>query len=271
MPEETIGFLNIDKPSGPTSFQVCEAAGKILNQTTGHAGTLDPKVTGVLPIAVGKATKLLMFLPSDKEYVGVMHVNEEIDIKKLREIIKSKFIGKIKQIPPKKSAVKREERERNVYEFKLLEQDGHDVLFSVRCQAGTYIRKLVHDLGKEIGGAHMLELRRTKAGMFEEKDSITLFELSDAVKNNSLKLTPIEVLENFIPRIDIKPEFLEKIYNGSPLFSDFLDKKQTEKAKKLKEGQFISVFCENKLIEVAKTVSQENRIAVPARVIRRES
>ena len=262
---EFIGFLNIDKPSGPTSFQVCEAAGKILNQTTGHAGTLDPKVTGVLPIAVGKATKLLMFLPSDKEYVGVMHVNEDIDIKKLEKIIKSKFIGKIKQIPPKKSAVKREEREREVHEFKILEKEGNDVLFSVRCQAGTYIRKLVHDLGEEIGGAHMLELRRTKAGMFEEKDSITLFELSDSVKVDNLKLTPIEVLENFMPRIDIKPEFIEKMYNGSPLHPEFIQNKQ-----KLKEGQYAAVFCSGKLIEIVKVVLQDNVIASPVRVIRRD-
>jgi len=225
-------------------------------------------VTGVLPIAVGKATKLLMFLPSDKEYVGVMHINEEIELKKLREIIKSKFIGKIKQIPPKKSAVKREEREREIYDFKILEKEGKHVLFSVHCEAGTYIRKLVHDLGKEIGGAHMLELRRTKAGMFSEKDSMTLLELADAMKNNSLKLAPVEILGNLMPRIDINKEYLEKIYNGSPLFSDFLDKKQTERAKKLKEGQFIAVFCENKFIEVAKTVRQENRIAVPIRVIK---
>ena len=225
-------------------------------------------MTGVLPIAVGKATKLLMFLPSDKEYVGVMHINEEIELKKLREIIKSKFIGKIKQIPPKKSAVKREEREREIYDFKILEKEGKHVLFSVHCEAGTYIRKLVHDLGKEIGGAHMLELRRTKAGMFSEKDSMTLLELADAMKNNSLKLAPVEILGNLMPRIDINKEYLEKIYNGSPLFSDFLDKKQTERAKKLKEGQFIAVFCENKFIEVAKTVRQENRIAVPIRVIK---
>ena len=135
------GFFNIDKPRGPTSHDVCMIIRKILNvEKVGHSGTLDPQVTGVLPIAIGKATRLLRYLEHDKEYVGVMHLHEDFPEEKLREAIK-KFVGKITQLPPKRSAVKRAEREREIYSFEILEKQGKEVLFRVHCQAGTYIRK----------------------------------------------------------------------------------------------------------------------------------
>lgn len=110
-----------------------------------------------------------------------MHLHKDVEEKNLRETIK-KFIGKIQQLPPLKSAVKRVERTREIYEFEILEIEDHDVLFRVKCQAGTYIRKLCSDLGKALGiGAHMAELRRTKAGPFTEKDNlIALTDLKDA-------------------------------------------------------------------------------------------
>jgi H/ACA ribonucleoprotein complex subunit 4 len=172
----------IDKPKGPTSHQVSAYVQEILElNKSGHGGTLDPKVTGLLPVAIGKATRIVQALQNaGKEYVCLMHVHQLIPEDKIRTVCDS-FIGTITQLPPVKSAVKRQLRERNVYYLEILEIDGQDVLFVVGTQAGTYIRKLCHDLGVKLGvGAHMAELRRSKAGPFREDSLSTLQELSDA-------------------------------------------------------------------------------------------
>ena len=165
------GIINIDKSSGPTSFNISDFVKKKLNlRKTSHFGTLDPKVTGVLPIALNRACKLTgFFLGEDKEYIGIMRMHEEISLEKIKEKIKEKFLGKIIQMPPVKSRVKRVEREREIISFEILEKDGKDFLFKTEVQGGTYIRKLIDDLGKELDvGAHMLELRRIRAGIFGE-------------------------------------------------------------------------------------------------------
>ena len=117
-------FINIDKPSGPTSFDTVDVIKKIIPVSkTSHSGTLDPKVTGVLVVGIGRAARLLRFLPSDKEYVGVMWLHDDFPEDKIREAVKN-FIGKITQLPPKRCAVKRQEREREIYSFDILEQEG---------------------------------------------------------------------------------------------------------------------------------------------------
>ncbi|MBI2650534.1 RNA-guided pseudouridylation complex pseudouridine synthase subunit Cbf5 [Candidatus Woesearchaeota archaeon] len=177
------GIVNIDKPKGPTSHQVSDYVQKILNiSKSGHSGTLDPAVTGVLPVALGRATRIVQgLLTAGKEYVAIMHLHKNVEEEKLRETIKKHFTGKIQQLPPLKSSVKRQLRERTVYYFAILEFDEKDVLFKVGTEAGTYIRKLIHDMGKKLGtGAHMAELRRTKAGPFDESTLFTLQELTDA-------------------------------------------------------------------------------------------
>lgn len=175
------GVVNIDKPAGPTSHEVSAFVQKILHiKKSGQSGTLDPGVTGVLPIALGRATRVVhTLLKAGKEYVGIMHLHKNISDDDLKKQIK-KFIGKIKQLPPVKSAVKRQWRWREVYYFEILERDGKEVLFRTGVQAGTYIRKLLNDIGKGIGGAHMAELRRTKAGPFDESTLVTLHDLTDA-------------------------------------------------------------------------------------------
>ncbi len=177
------GIVNLDKPKGPTSHQVADDVKKLLKiSKAGHSGTLDPLVTGVQPVALGKASRITQFLlTAPKEYVGIMHLHKDIPEITLKEAVK-KFIGKISQLPPLKSAVKRVMRTREIYHFEILEIKDRDVLFQVKCQAGTYIRKLCSDLGKELGcGAHMAELRRTQAGPFGEKDHlVSLLDLQDA-------------------------------------------------------------------------------------------
>lgn len=167
-------LINIDKPAGPTSYSVSEFIRRQLGiKKTSHMGTLDPKVTGVLPITLGRACKLAgYFIKHDKSYVGILHTHKEQNIDELQKLIDKNFTGKIRQTPPHRSAVKREERERTVYIWKLLEnsEDGKDFLFECKVEGGTYIRKLCSDLGEIIGGAHMGELRRISAGIFSEVD-----------------------------------------------------------------------------------------------------
>ena len=113
-----------------------------------------------------------------------MRIHKELDVEKIKQEME-KFTGKIKQLPPIKSRVARKVREREVFSFKLLEKQGQDVLFETEVEAGTYIRKLIDDLGKNIGGAHMSELRRIKAGIFNESDDnfVNLYEFERAIES----------------------------------------------------------------------------------------
>jgi len=223
------GVVNVHKSRGPTSHQVSDYVQKILNiNKSGHSGTLDPNVHGLLPVALGKATRIVQtLLNSGKEYVGIMHLHKEVDEKKLKETIKKYFTGKIKQIPPLKSAVRRLERTREIYYFDILEKDNQDALFIVGCQAGTYIRKLIHDLGKKLKiGAHMLELRRTKAGPFTEETLFTLQDLTDAYyyykeENNEKFLRkviqPIENAIAHLPKIWVFDTTVDTLCHGADL------------------------------------------------------
>lgn len=223
------GIINIDKPQGPTSHQVSDYVQKILGiNKAGHSGTLDPAVTGVLPIALGRATKIVqLMLLSGKEYVGIMHLHKNIERETLEETIKKNIIGKIRQIPPVKSSVRRIERTREIYYFEILEMQGRDVLFKVGCEAGTYIRKLCFDIGVLLSvGANMSELRRTKAGAFNEKSIVTLHELIDAFhyyknENNEKYLRkiiqPVENALKHIPKIWALGSAMNSLCHGSDL------------------------------------------------------
>ncbi len=176
------GIVVIDKPAGPTSHQVTSWVKRMLGaKKAGHSGTLDPGVTGVLPVVLNNSTKIIpALLKAGKEYVGVMHLHGDVGRKKLLETA-AKFEGEITQLPPAKSAVKREPRQRRVYYFEILEVVGREVLFKTGVEAGTYIRKLCHDMGVELGvGANMKQLRRVRAGPFTEATSVTMQELHEA-------------------------------------------------------------------------------------------
>ena len=252
-------ILNIDKPSGPTSFQVDDFVKKSLNlRKTSHFGTLDPKVTGVLPIALNRACKLSgFFMRKDKTYVGIMKMHKDIKLEILQKIIDENFTGKIKQIPPKRSKVKRQEREREIKKFELLEKQGKDILFLAEVEAGTYIRKLVHDLGLKIGGAHMIELRRIKAGIFLEENKefpfINLYEFEKAVseyKNGNdselrkLLIPAEEAIKKILPEVQVKEENLKHLLTGKPLMKQDLSNEE-----KLPDERF-AVFFDEKFIGV---------------------
>lgn len=222
-----LGVINLDKPSGPTSHQVVSWVKKVLEvKKTGHGGTLDPRVTGVLPTALNKGVKgLQTLLVGKKEYIGVMQLHHKIKEEKLRDVF-SEFIGQIYQLPPVRAAVKREIRIREIYYLDILEIDGKYVLFKVGCQAGTYIRTLVRDIGEVLGiGAHMQELRRTKSCCFTESHSFTLHDLKDAYvfwKENGDErireiVLPMESMFEHIPKIVIKDSTVDAICHGANL------------------------------------------------------
>ncbi|MEK6842036.1 MAG: RNA-guided pseudouridylation complex pseudouridine synthase subunit Cbf5 [Nanoarchaeota archaeon] len=265
------GIINIDKPSGPTSFDISDFVRKKLGlRKTSHFGTLDPMVTGVLPIALNRGCKLTgFFLGEDKEYVGIMRIHEDVSLKDVEKMIKEKFFGKITQMPPVKSRVKRQEREREIKSFKIIEKDGQNFLFQVECQGGTYIRKLVHDLGEALGtGAHMLELRRIRAGIFEEYDKIypivNLYDFESAVdeyqKGNEKLLKamiiPGEVVFKLFPVVEIKETSLKQILTGKPLMKSDLAPKSP-----IPKEELIAVFHKNRLIAIMKRVDDGDIIA----------
>jgi len=222
------GAVNVDKFKGPTSHQISDFVKKILKvKKCGHSGSLDPGVTGVLPIAIGDATRVVdSLLKAGKEYVCIMHLHKEVPVKEIKKVMK-KFKGKTKQRPPIKSAVKRVERYRQIYYIEILEIDGKDVLFTVGCEAGTYIRVLCHQIGQTLGvGAHMAELRRTKAGPFTEETLCTLQDLTDALwylehegneKFIRKCIQPIEHAVEHLPKIWIMDNAVEGLTHGVDL------------------------------------------------------
>lgn len=225
----SLGVINLDKPSGPTSHEVVSWVKKILNiPKAGHGGTLDPKVTGLLPVMLGDATKSVgSLMKAGKEYICLMRLHSIVK-KTAIERIASEFTGPIYQRPPVKSAIKRELRIRTIYYLDIMEIEGSSVLMRVGCESGTYIRKLCHDIGAALGtGAHMQELRRTRSGPFKEDDSlITLFDLKDAVvmcqesgKESELRrvIQPMEMGLVHLPRIIIRDNAVDAICHGASL------------------------------------------------------
>ncbi len=272
-------IIIIDKPAGMLSSQVTDFIKKQLGlNKAAHSGTLDPATTGVLPILLGRASRLHdYFIHQNKEYAGIAHLHQDIATEKIEKVIEKKFLGKIKQLPPKKSNVKRQEREREIKKFEILEKQEKDILFKVECEAGTYIRKLMHDLGKELGtGMHMTELRRTKASIFEEKDAVTLYDFVNAIKEYSqgkpeklqAMLQPVEIIAKIMPIIEIKQEALGKILHGSPVFREFI-----KDYHKFNKSDFVAILHNSKLLGIAQAevssseIEKSNLTAKPKMVL----
>ena len=221
------GIIIIDKVPGPTSHEVASWIKKLLElDKVGHGGTLDPKVTGVLPITLQNSTKIVQaLLNSGKEYICVMRTHKEESTKKVRESL-DLFKGEIFQRPPLRASVSRRLRTRYIYSIDFIEGDGKNWLFKVSCQSGTYIRKLCYDIGEILGaGAHMQELRRTRSGPFMENQATTMYDLVDAIdrKNNGddsyLKalINPVETGLSLVPKMWIRDTAVEAICNGAQL------------------------------------------------------
>jgi H/ACA ribonucleoprotein complex subunit 4 len=250
-------IINVDKPSRITSFQCVDKVKKILGgKKAGHFGTLDPMVTGVLPVAINRACKLSnYFMKKDKQYIGKMYLHSDIAEVELKKYMEA-FVGKIMQKPPVRSRVKRVLRERIVNKFRIIKKTGKVVEFESDVQAGTYIRKLISDLGERIGGAHMIELRRIRAGIFLEKDSHKIEEIEEAAKEYNLgkeeklraMMIPAEIIQRIITRSDVKDEIVKGLLNGKPLMKNDI-------YKKISNSELISVFNREKFIGIYKASS----------------
>jgi len=259
-------LINIDKPVGPTSYSISEFVKRQLSlKKTSHMGTLDPKVTGVLPITLGRACKLAdYFIKHDKSYVGILQTHKEQNIAELQKLIDDNFVGKIKQTPPHRSAVKREERERVVYSWKLLEssEDGRSFLFECKVEGGTYIRKICSDLGEMIDGAHMGELRRTEAGIFDEKTIVNLFDFKSAVDKykdgneedlRKMLISAEDAIKKVLPFVKVEKKAVKGLHIGRPLFRDSI----IGDIGNIKTDDRFAVFCGNQFIGIYRRTTEE--------------
>lgn len=250
--EALFGFLNVDKPKDMTSHDVISVLRKITKiKQIGHAGTLDPFATGVLPVSIGKATRLIEYLEDDKGYLAeitfgqttdtydvdgkvTFKCNTKVTLQDIALGLKS-FEGEISQMPPVYSAIKvngkklyeyaRKGQEvkiepRKVFIEKITLQDfdeeSQTALVLIKCSKGTYIRSIAHDLGQNLKvGAYLSKLTRTQGGKFLIKDSVKLGDLTsiEDVKNNLLK--PLDVLT--LPKLEITEEEHKKVLMGQTI------------------------------------------------------
>lgn len=244
------GYIPLDKPVGPTSHEVVSWVRKILSiEKAGHSGTLDPLVTGLLPIGLGEATKALtVLLLGPKEYYGVARLHNNVTKPPIMKIFKE-FTTEIFQKPPQKSAVRRQTRRRTIYALDIIEKREKLILFRVLCQAGTYVRKLIYDIGEVLGsGASLIELRRTRvSNISEENGLVRLHDLNDAIqewreKGNEEKIRklihPVEEMVSSLKRMVIRDSAISAICNGAQLAIPGLLKI----SKNIEEGDTIAIF-----------------------------
>jgi H/ACA ribonucleoprotein complex subunit 4 len=223
------GVINLDKPPGPSAHQVSAWIREMTGvEKAAHAGTLDPKVTGCLPVLLGAGPRLVpALLEGPKSYVAVLELHDTApsDL----ESIAAEFEGEIYQKPPKKSAVARRLRSRTIHDLDVLEVEDRQALLDIRCESGTYIRKLCHDLGLALGtGAHMGDLRRTGTDPFDDTDLVTMHDLADALAvwredgdDSWLRevVHPAEAALTHIPSVTIAPSAAEQVAEGAPVYA----------------------------------------------------
>jgi len=253
---EPAGVLNLNKPAGMTSHDVVEAVRKLLGvRRVGHTGTLDPQATGVLPVCVGRATKIAQYLTqADKEYVLTLRLGiatdtqdaagreisrvEEVRVSRAEvEAILPRFTGTIRQVPPLFSAkrvggerlyhlarrgqvVERTPVALTVHALELLGMEGPCVRLRVHCSKGTYARALCDDIGRALGvGGHLQDLVRTRSGRFALAEALTLDALAERVRAGRLDevLMPVgEALEH-LPAVRVAPEASRAVMHGAAL------------------------------------------------------
>jgi tRNA pseudouridine55 synthase len=239
------GFLNLDKPAGLTSHDcVARVRRSLRTKRVGHGGTLDPAATGVLPIAVGKATRLLQYLPGGKAYTATVRFGvrtatddlegEVLEVKSAAQLDLTKikatlpeFLGQIQQIPPAYSAI--QVQGKRLYELARAGQavevpvrtvevstielldwrpgEAAEVDLAIACGAGTYIRAIARDLGDRLGtGATLAQLRRTYSAGFDLEHSLTLETLEQQAQNGSVTLISVEAALQHLPRLTLEAE-----------------------------------------------------------------
>ncbi|MGB9724732.1 MAG: RNA-guided pseudouridylation complex pseudouridine synthase subunit Cbf5 [Nitrososphaeria archaeon] len=263
------GFIPLDKPRGPSSHEVVAWVRRMLQiEKAGHSGTLDPPVSGVLPIALGNATKALgLFLLGPKEYITVIRLHNDVQEKKILDVFKD-FTGTIYQRPPQRSSVKRVTRTKKIYQINLIEKLGRLLVVKVTCEAGTYIRKLVYDIGEVLGvGATMVELRRTKVfNIDEEQGLVRLHDLSAAIhklKNEGNEefirklVQPIENVLTPFKKVFIKDSAVDAVCHGAQVAIPGIVKLSSNIAK----GDLVIVLTlKGELVALGKALLSANEV-----------
>ena len=260
------GIVVLDKANGLSSNAALQEVKRLYEANkAGHAGSLDPLATGVLPVCLGEATKVSQFLlDSDKCYRARIKLGIRTDtgdsegsiiernegIRVSREAIEralTKFKGEVEQVPPMHSAIKmngvplyklarkgiaveREPRLVTLYQVCLVEFVNSELELEISCSKGTYIRTIADDLGQELGcGAHVIELRRTQAGVFTEKDSISAEELALEKENRGLDkidqfLIPMDRAIQDLPEVNLPSITASHVKNGQAVLVRHLPK-----------------------------------------------
>ena len=251
---QLFGFLNIYKPKGMTSFDVVARLRRVTKiKQIGHTGTLDPFAVGVLPICIGKSTRLIEYLDDDKEYLATVQFGKDTDTydldgtvtktydKKINQedliSILDDFRGEIEQLPPIYSAIKVngkklyeyarngeevEIKPRKVFISKLelesFDYENQEAKILVGCSKGTYIRSIAYDIGQKLGcGGYLTALERTKAGLFNKEYSIPLenfSEISDVMTN---LVNPLDVLS--LPKVELNDIEKERVNHGMAIYN----------------------------------------------------
>ena len=270
------GVINIHKEKGYTSHDVVAKLRGIVGQKKiGHTGTLDPDATGVLPVCLGKATKLCdMLTDKNKTYETVMLLGkvtdtqdisgtvlsegatDALDDESVKDVILS-FVGDYMQVPPMYSALKvngkklyelaregveieRKARPVSILDIQIKEINLPRVRMEVSCSKGTYIRTLCHDIGEKLGcGACMEELIRTRVSRFELKDSLTLAQVQELKEAGELEkiLVPIDEMFSDYEAITLKEEFMSFVYNGNTFMP-----KHVKQYIELVDGKMVRVY-----------------------------
>jgi len=263
------GLIILDKPPGPTSHETVAWTKRLLKiPKIGHSGTLDPQVSGVLPLGLGEATKALgVLLYGPKEYHALGRIHSLPSKEKLDEIIQM-FTCEIFQKPPQRSAVVRQTRTRTIYEWEILEQKERLLLTRILCESGTYIRKLYYDIGEILGpGATMIELRRTRVDQFHESDGlITLHELANAFslweeKRDESKLKkiikPIEYAFSEIKSVIVRDSAVDAMCHGAQLAIPGILKISPN----LKKGDIVGIYTQKgEIVALAESTMSEEEI-----------
>ena len=292
------GIFNIYKEKGFTSHDVVAIVRRTIHmKKVGHTGTLDPDAEGVLPVCVGKATKLSdVIMDGRKSYRAMLRLGittttedasgevletKEVDFNEDRicEVVAS-FIGRLEQVPPMYSAVKvngkklyelaregkeieRKSRTIEVYDIRIRQFLPPDrVEIDVDCSKGTYIRTLCSDLGKALGcGGHMAELLRTRTGVFSLENAIKLEELKALAEQEKVEealLTMEEALKDFSV-VKVSEKSAKFLYNGGKIQERFF----TEKPASYKEGDIVATYDhENNLVGLYEIKKEESNFFI---------
>ena len=264
------GLLLIDKPAGPTSHEVVAWVRRILGvDKAGHSGTLDPSVTGVLPTGLGDATKVLfILLMGTKEYHAIARLHDSVNENQLKAVL-DEFTAQIYQRPPQRSAVRRQTRMRTIYELEMLEKRGNLLILRIACEAGTYVRKLIYDIGEALGpGATMAELRRTRVSGFNESGRITnLHELTSAIaawkedkSEEKLRnaIMPVEEATKSLPSVFIRDSAVDSICHGAQLAIPGVLKLSST----INKGDVVAVYTQKgEIVSIAESEMASQEIA----------